>query len=339
MLEPVVPDETGGGSGERRLGAVQQETRTGISIPNPAESSPSFSVGVVSYRTGAILPDCLAALIAAPAVREIILIDNGNPPAARALLDRLARSEPRLTVIRPGRNLGFAAACNRIATQARGQLLAFVNPDLIVPPTTFVGLRARLEADEKVWLCGGHLLNLDGSEQRGGRREVLTPWRALVELLRLDRLAPNHPHFRRFHLVDPVPPEGTFAVPVISGALMAIRRDRFLALGGMDEGMFLHLEDIDLCLRVLEQGGQVLYCGNLPVYHQRSSSDVARWFVEWHKTRSSIRYFRKHFTSTYPGWSLELIALLLGLRFFLVALRAGPADLWRWVRRWPEARS
>jgi len=294
----------------------------------PAE----ISVGVVSYRTGTILAECLAALTAAPEVGEILVVDNGNPPVATALLDRLAQAEPRLTVIRPGRNLGFAAACNRIAAQARGRLLVLVNPDLIVPAGTFAGLRASLD-DGTVWLCGARLLNPDGSEQRGGRREVLTPWRALVELLRLDRLAPAHPHFRRLHLIDQTPPAGTVEVPVISGALMAIRRDRYLALGGMDERMFLHLEDIDLCLRVLAAGGRVLYCGDLPVYHQRGSSDVARVFVEWHKTRSSIYYFRKHFTTTYPGWSLHLLAALLLARFALVAAGALPADLARWWRR------
>lgn len=299
---------------------------------NPVEED-AFTVGVVSYRTGPVLDSCLAALRTAAGVTEILVVDNGNPPGAAARLDRLAAAEPRLRLIRPGRNLGFAAGCNLIAAQARGRLLALVNPDLIVPATTFERLRACLDADPAVWLCGARLLNPDGSEQRGGRREVLTPWRALVETLRLDRLAPHHPHFRRLHRLDGAPPETSVAVPVISGALMAIRRDRFLALGGMDEAMFLHLEDVDFCLRVLSAGGQVLYCGGVPVHHHRSSSDVARWFVEWHKTRSSIRYFHKHFSATYPGWSLRLIALLLLGRFVLVAGRALPADLGRWLRR------
>ncbi|MEO0034962.1 MAG: hypothetical protein RLZZ501_985 [Pseudomonadota bacterium] len=300
--------------------------------PIPAEGD-GFTVGVVSYRTGPVLDSCLGALLAAAGVVEILVVDNGNPPEASARLDRLAAAEPRLRVIRPGRNLGFAAGCNLIAARARGRLLALVNPDLIVPAATFDALRACLDADPAAWLCGARLLNPDGSEQRGGRREVLTPWRALVETLRLDRLAPHHPHFRRLHLLDGAPPETTVAVPVISGALMAIRRDRFLALGGMDEAMFLHLEDIDFCLRVLAAGGRVLYCGGVPVHHHRGSSDVARWFVEWHKTRSSIRYFNKHFRATYPGWSLRLIALLLLARFALVAGRALPADFGRWLRR------
>ena len=44
-------------------------------------------------------------------------------------------------------------------------------------------------------------------------------------------------------------PAGIVEVPAISGAFMVMARDRYLALGGMDEAMFLHIEDVDLCLR------------------------------------------------------------------------------------------
>ncbi|TAN55857.1 MAG: glycosyltransferase family 2 protein [Magnetospirillum sp.] len=296
-------------------------------------SNASVSVVTVTYRTGIILSDCLAALLDHGEIVEIIVVDNGNPPDTTDLLDRLAEANPTVRLIRPGRNIGFAAGCNSGAAKATGRYLAFVNPDLIVPPGSFDRILAAFAGNGNAWLCGGRLLNMDGSEQRGGRREVLTPWRAFVELTRLDRLAPAHPHFRRLHLMDGRPPHEVTAVPIISGAFMVMPRSRFTALGGMDEHMFLHMEDVDLCLRVLLQGGTVLYCGDTPVYHQRGTSTVTRGFVEWHKTRSTIHYFFKHFRAAYPGWSLYLISGLLLLRWGLVTAAAVPSDLAGLMRR------
>lgn len=307
-----------------------------LSQPFSSQSDPSngrpISVITVTYRTGPILGDCLAALRGHSEVAEIIVIDNGNPPEASVLLDRLA-ADGVIRLIRPGRNIGFAAGCNLGAAQAVGTHLAFVNPDLIVPPGSFARILPILAENGEIWLCGARLLNMDGTEQRGGRREILTPWRALVEVLRLDRLAPEHPHFRRLHLQDERPVTEVTAVPTISGAFMVMARERFTALGGFDEGMFLHIEDVDLCLRVLLAGGTVVYCGDVPVNHRRSTSDVTRCFIEWHKSRSTIRYFFKHFRTSYPLWSLMMIAALLWLRFCVAAIRALPADAMRLARR------
>lgn len=289
---------------------------------------------VVSYRTGAALAQCLAALAGHSEIAEIIVIDNGNRPAEFRLLDRLAETEPRLRLIRPGRNLGFAAGCNLGASVAKAPLLAFVNPDLIVPPGSLAAVLGAVARHPDAWLLGGRLLGLDGNEQQGGRRETLTPWRAIVEVTRLDRLFPGHPYFRRLNLLDQPAPAGIVEVPAISGAFMVMARDCYLALGGMDEGMFLHIEDVDLCLRVLKAGGRILYCGDAPVFHHQGTSDAASSVVEWHKTRSTMRYFFKHFRGVYPAWSLAAVSALLWLRWLGVAVLAAPSDVCRVLRRW-----
>lgn len=289
----------------------------------------AVSAIVVTYRTGPILRDCLMALRGEPDLAEIIVVDNGNPAADRDWLDRTKEEDPRVTLVRPGRNLGFSAACNRAAALAHGDMLAFVNPDLIVPLGTFAKLLPLFSEPSDIWICGGRLMNPNGSEQRGSRRETLTPWRAFVELMRLDRLAPSHPYFRRFHLMDEPPLAEIVEVPAISGAFMMMPRDRFSALGGFDEMMFLHAEDLDLCLRTLLAGGRILYHHGIELHHQRSTSDVPAFFVEWHKTRSVCHYFRKHFQHTYPAWCLSAISTLLWFRFVLAILPRLPADLRR----------
>jgi N-acetylglucosaminyl-diphospho-decaprenol L-rhamnosyltransferase len=288
-------------------------------------NEPLVSVVVVSYHTGAVLEECLTALLSEPEVKEIFLVDNGNDEEMRRRLAKMACQFPKLCLENPGRNLGFAVGCNLGARKAQGDYLAIVNPDLLVSPGTFAAILKSFAEKPDAWVCGARLLNLDGSEQRGGRREIATPWRALVELLRLDRLFPNHPHFRRLNQHEALPITSPTEVPTISGAFMVFPSERWRDLHGFDEGMFLHMEDVDICLRILRAGGKALFCGQAPVYHHLSSSNVPRIWVEWHKLRSGIYYFRKNFRDTYPVWALWGIALALTARFFLQIIYYAPA--------------
>ena len=277
--------------------------------------------------------DCVISILDQQGMCEVIILDNGNTHSERDYLDRLETDTPGVRVIRPDKNLGFAGGCNLAAMGAKGEFIALINPDLVVPQGAFSQILEIFAASPQAWLCGGRVLNMDGSEQRGGRREILTPWRSLVEVLRLDRLFPGHPHFRRWNLHESVPVHETAEVPVVSGAFMVIPRERWRALGGMDSSMFLHIEDIDLCLRILKSGGKVLYCGSVPVYHHKGTSDATSLFIEWHKARSTCLYFHKHFTDTYPRWALRGISALLWMRFALLSVRALPQDIRRIIAR------
>lgn len=52
-----------------------------------------------------------------------------------------------------------------------------------------------------------------------------------------------------------------------SGACMFIRKSDFEEIGGLDEGFFAHMEEIDLCWRLNNSGKKVFYCGESTVYH------------------------------------------------------------------------
>ncbi len=279
----------------------------------------SVSAIVVTFRSGAVLKDCLEALLKQEELTEIIVVNNGNPSSIRDYLIKLSNSLPKVRIFEPGRNTGFAAGCNLGAAHATGDFLAFVNPDCLLPEGTIQGVLDVFDKHKNAWLCGGKLLNPDGTEQRGGRRDVLTPWIALVEMFKIYLLFPRHPSFRRFHLYEDDPISTIKEVPTVSGAFMVIPRRYYARVGGMDDNMFLHFDDSDLCIRIINQGGTVLYCGNIPIYHHQGSSDVSRLFIQWHKTRSTNYYFYKHFSQSYPSWFLLGGSILLWIRFIILA--------------------
>jgi GT2 family glycosyltransferase len=87
---------------------------------------------VVSHGSAAELPACLQALAAADNVEAIVVVDNASPDDSV----EVARSidDPRLTIVEPGFNSGFAGGCNRglAALPADLSTVAFLNPDVVV---------------------------------------------------------------------------------------------------------------------------------------------------------------------------------------------------------------
>lgn len=285
------------------------------------------TVVIVSYRTGPLLIHCLRAALTQDEVDQVVLVDNGNSTGARRAVDALATSFGHLHVLRGHGNVGFARGCNLGARSATGSHILLLNPDCILRPGVVRrGLQVLAENPAADALTV-RIENADGTEQRGCRRRLLTPWSCIVEQLRLDRLLPHDPRLQRVNLDESQPPARVAPVECISGAFMLMPRASYERVGGMDEDYFLHVEDVDLCLRIGRAAGSILYVPDVAVTHLKGSSMVFPLVVEWHKTVSAAKYFRKHFRRQYPVLGLVTLALFLRL-----VLRAAPLTL-SWVFR------
>lgn len=285
-----------------------------------------ISAVIVSYRTGPLLWECLASVLAADEVGEVILVDNGNPDDTLSRLRAMSAASAKLRLITGQGNIGFARACNLGARKARGDHLLFLNPDAVLPAGGAGRLRDAGESSgARFWAAGPRLENPDGSEQRGSRRAILTPWNAFVDVVRLDRLAPNHPYFKRFNAHDRPLADGVSTVPCLSGAAFLMPRATWDALAGFDERFFLHVEDIDLFLRLGKAGGSALFVPDVRVVHHKSSSEVDPLMVERRKRQSLNLYFSTHFKGVYPWGFLALMRALLwagfAVRFVKIRLR------------------
>ena len=287
------------------------------SLPQQA----GVSAVVVSYFTGPLLARAVASLRAQPETAEIILVDNGNFPGE---VERAAAGDGAPVHVLSGHgNIGFAAACNLGAKAARGDYLLFFNPDAVMPEAGLAQLLRDGAALARPWLMGAKLVGPDGVEQQGSRRRVLTPWTAFLEATRAYKLAPNHPHFQRFNMHADDCPEEPTETPTISGAIMFLPRCDYEAIGGMDENYFLHVEDVDFCLRFAKAGGKVWFNPLVAITHYKSSSRANPVKIEARKTAGMIRYFHTHFSDTYPRPALWVVdACLWALYGLLFVKRA-----------------
>lgn len=285
------------------------------------------SVVMVTYHTGPVLFASIKSVLRQKNLTDLVIVDNGNPPDVLARLQQIALSEPRLKILTGHGNVGFAKGCNLGAKRASGEFLLLLNPDCLLPPD---GLRDMMKAFDEMpgsMLAGCWLLNPDGSEQRGGRRQLLTPATALSEALGLYKFLRLK---RRLNAHETPMPEKTHEVPAISGAFMCMRRADYTRLFGLDEGFYLHVEDLDFCMRVRKIGGKIICVPTVKVTHMLSTSgEVSTNFIEWQKAKGFVRYFSKHFTGkTFPG-ILFLAKIAIYIRYGIKAVRNKLRRRWR----------
>jgi len=253
---------------------------------------PSVSVIMVVYMTGEALEESLACVLKDPLVDELVIVDNGSTSPEAASLRTLADKDPRVALIVGQGNVGFARGANLGASRATGEVLVFLNPDAFLQAGCIEELVGAVSGQPTPCIIGGRVLNADRTEQRGGRRGDITP---MTALLSLSRLAHHIPALRRYevHLETEATPTGLAPVPTISGACFCMRRKDFDAVKGFDEGYFLHVEDVDLCWRVRQLGGVVLFNPRAEVIHLGHTSQTSPMRVEFHKGVGLARYFQK----------------------------------------------
>jgi GT2 family glycosyltransferase len=277
------------------------------------------SLVVVNYNSSAFLKGCAQAAMAQ--VDEIIVVDNASVDGSIETLLESCPNEPKLKVVRNGANLGFAVACNIGSELAKGDYVLFLNPDCRLDVGVVAEMKSVLESNVTVGMVGGLLVNLDGSEQGGGRRAMPTPWRSFVHAFGLSRFSDRWPRlFFDFYLHKQPLPALPIEVEAISGACMLVKRKAMEDVGPWDEKYFLHCEDLDWCMRFQQKGWKVMFVPSARVTHALGvCGRSCPVFVEWHKHKGMMRFYRKFFQHQYPGVLMGLVMMGVWLRFGLVA--------------------
>jgi GT2 family glycosyltransferase len=143
-----------------------------------------------------------------------------------------------------------------------------------------------------------------------------------VRALGLQRFANRWPKlFYDFHLHQQPLPDKPIEVEAISGACMLVRREAMENVGLWDEGYFLHCEDLDWCMRFRQKGWKILFVPDARISHALGAcSHSRRVFVEWHKHKGMLRFYRKFFRHQYPGVLMGMVTAGVWLRFGLAAV-------------------
>lgn len=223
--------------------------------------------------------DALSELVDAPTF-EVIVVLNGAPAESRAI----AETHPVVDrVIALRANVGFGAAANLAASVAVGDYLVFLNDDTRVDPHWLTALLDARRDGQRPAVVASLILNFDGSIQEAGSR-ILSHGGTL-------QLG------RGLRLEDPAaePLLQPREVDYGSAAALMVGRELFERIGGFDP-IFepAYYEDVDLQLRVREQGGAVWFEPRARVMHHLGRSTTRdHWFRLFAANRSGRQFVSK----------------------------------------------
>ena len=229
-------------------GCVDQ--RTGSEPVDGGGTAIRVSVVVPAYNNVCELSRSLSALRnAAGADSELIVVDDGS---SQDVSSTAAHWGAR--VLRLARNAGPAAARNYGARHARGQVLFFVDADVVVPNDAIRRIQTILDCHEEIAAVFG---SYDAAPAAPG---LISQYRNLLH------------HF--------VHQNGKAEASTFWAGCGAVRRAAFERVGGFDEQRFPRpsIEDIELGYRLRRAGYRILLDKSLQSMH------LKRWTL-----RSVIR--------------------------------------------------
>lgn len=289
---------------------------------------------IVNYNSRDHVTSCVKWVFQYAPESEVIVVDNASEDTSIVDLETAFPNQPQLQIIRNQTNQGFAVACNLGTQHATKKYLFYLNPDCMIYQQTVPRLLSCLQDDSSVGMVGGRLVNADGVEQPGSRRMIPTPWRTIVRLFRLSKLSKRYPRlFVDFNLHQQPVPEKPIEVEAISGACMLVPRHVYDDVGGLDEEYFLHCEDLDWCMRFRLKGWKILFVPNATLTHFQGACSRSRpVFVEWHKHKGMVRFYRKFFRHQYPGVLMWMVVIAVWFRFGLLSIYYTIKRLFRWLK-------
>lgn len=218
-------------------------------------TGPLVSIVVVTHGAWSWAERALTAAAAHTDVpHEIIVVDNASPDDT---VSRIRERFPNVRLLANETNAGFGAANNQAAGIARGEVLALLNSDAVVPAGWIEPLLAPLRRPG-VGAVVPALVNEDGTMQIAGA--LVAPDGSVLALGNGDEVDDPAWRFPR-------------ATDFGAAACMLLRRDTFLQAGGFyDAYNPAYFEDVDLCLTLLERGLRTMYVPDVRVLHGGFSS-------------------------------------------------------------------
>lgn len=210
---------------------------------------------VVNHNGRPYLRECLASLMQTDYPNfEILVVDNSSTDGSLESTEDLFQ-DSRLGKLRLSTNVGYAEACNFGSRYVSGEIIAFLNNDLLVDDGWLRPLVSLMRCDLTIGAVQPTLLLKDDPSRldaAGGFIDIF-----------------GCSHERRgfssdFHSLA--------EVFYAKGAAIVVRSDLFRTLGGFDESFFLYYEETDLCWRVWLAGYRVMYVPGSIAYHVRAAS-------------------------------------------------------------------
>lgn len=215
---------------------------------------------------------------------EIIIMDNGSVEKETLHYFSSLAAYDNIKIISHAKPFNYSELNNIGATHATGEILALLNNDLKMIHSDWLEEMVAHALRPDVGAVGAKLYYADDTIQHAG---VTTG---------LGGVAGHSFKFTPRHLTgDHKKLYATHNVSVVTGACLVLRRTVFEELGGLNEkDLKVAFNDVDLCLRIRQQGYLIVWTPHAELYHLESvSRGVDNTPQKFLRLRHEINYIRE----------------------------------------------
>jgi GT2 family glycosyltransferase len=215
------------------------------------------AIVILNYNGKQYLQKFLPTVLTHSSGYEVWVADNASTDGS---MDWLRQHHPEVHTLQITHNKGYAGGYNYALTAIQAEYYVLLNSDVEVTPGWIEPVIAYMRSDEKIGACQPKIRAFDlpthfeYAGAAGGYMDYL-----------------GYP-FCRGRIFDTREEDqgqynDTEDIFWATGACLFVQAEAFHQAGGFDERFFAHMEEIDLCWRLLNMGYRITYCGYSTVYH------------------------------------------------------------------------
>lgn len=244
-------------------GKMVFDKKQGFSYPvYDVSNQPMVSIIIPSKDNLEVLKQCIISVNRLTEYRnyEIIVVDNGSTAQVRMSLQRFSQEASFIYLYEP-MEFNFSKMCNLGVSKAKGEYIMLLNDDMEVTDGTWLGKMLGQATLKHVGTVGAKLLYPDSMwiQHVGITNTCSGPGHKLKKLD--DNGCYYYGKNKLIHDMIGV-----------TAACLLIRKDIYIAIGGLYEGLHVAYNDVDLCFRIHEQGLYNVQRNDVVLYHHESFS-------------------------------------------------------------------
>lgn len=218
---------------------------------------PSVAVVILNWNGKEYLKQFLPSVVAYTPEAKIIVADNGSTDDTLSFLEA---NFPTIEIIRLHHNYGFCEGYNKALSQLNTDFFVLLNSDVEVTKGWLAPMISLLEANKNIAACQPKILSHSEPthfEYAGAAGGFIDQWGFAFCRGRIFSTLEQ----------DLCQYDDNVEIFWATGACLLIRAEVYQKMKGLDADFFAHMEEIDLCWRIINQGKKIYYCGKSTVYH------------------------------------------------------------------------
>ena len=281
-----------------------------------------LSVIILSYNTKDITEKCLQKLKVSKAYCEkklnnrikIIVLDNASSDGSVGML----QDQSQVKLIVSFENTGFSKGNNLALKEANSPYILLLNSDVYLEEDSLYKALAYFRVNKNCDVLGARL-NYSTGKLQPSAGNLPNPFNIIFWILGLKFIPEGfHPTSKKYF-------SKAHKVGWIMGAFFMFKKQIYDRTGGFDEKLFMHMEEIEWCKRIIDFGYKIWYVPSVSVVHLHGASTNFDLKFSFLNELKGVRYFlRKHYPLFYLPIKLFLILglLLRVIAFFILGKTA-----------------